>query len=552
MYRHGKQCRCLECPKKRSATGRQPEKSRQLELLLGIGDRISSHISEQREKTIELSSCTPESVATSSEKTLTDNPVTSSCNFRKGKRLKKSEEDSTSSAKGLIPFWDELCQEMSNKLWSATKTDLLDLESTITVGFVSKTIANSWFSVVQTSHQKENSLKISLLSSTSLVVDCTDSGNIKLKSRKIRIYPNKQLAQIWSCWIAASRWCFNQAITILKVEKIGKYDLRKRIMNASPDWVNNTPYNPRQLAVFQAIEAHKAAKKAGGQAAWRSVREPVKSIRFQKDNWKSGTFYPSLTKNQEFKSTELIPEVMAYEPVLLLDRGRWFICFAEQMKVKSNNSSRVLAIDPGVRSFVTGFDGSDFIEVGRGDIGRIQRLCSHLDKLMSRIGKVGGHSFKRLRYKLRKASERIRVKIRCLIDELHHKLSAYLTSAYGLIFLPTFETSQMVVKSRRKLNNKTARNMLTWSHYRFKQTLKHHAVKRSCTVVDVTEEYTSKTCSKCGQLRNKLGGNKIFKCPIPDCKHIMERDKNGAFNIMLKALRDTSLLKDKPYSVVFG
>ncbi|MEK0196443.1 hypothetical protein, partial [Microcoleus anatoxicus] len=34
---------------------------------------------------------------------------------------------------------------------------------------------------------------------------------------------------------AASRWCYNQAIAILKTEKIGKYDLRKRIMDLAPD-----------------------------------------------------------------------------------------------------------------------------------------------------------------------------------------------------------------------------------------------------------------------------------------------------------------------------
>jgi putative transposase len=323
-------------------------------------------------------------------------------------------------------------------------------------------------------------------------------------------------------------------------------------MNDVPEWVNNTPYNPRQMAVFQAFEAHKAASRAGGSAKFRSVREPAKSIRFQKDNWKQGKFYPSLTKELEFKSTEMLPDVMKFEPILSLDRGRWFICFAEEIEIQASKSNRVLAIDPGVRTFCTGFDGSKFIEVGNGDIGRIQRLCKHLDDLMSKIGNAGGHVFKHLRYKLRKAAERIRVKIKNLIDELHHKLAAYLTSSYGLIFLPTFETSQMVLKSTRKLRSKTARNMLTWSHYRFKHTLKHHAIKRGCIVVDVTEEYTSKTCSKCGQIHSKLGGNKTFKCPNHECNHIIDRDKNGAFNIMLKALRDTSKSSDLLYSVNFG
>ena len=78
---------------------------------------------------------------------------------------------------------------------------------------------------------------------------------------------------------------------------------------------------------------------------------------------------------------------MKFEPILSLDRGRWFICFAEEMEIKPSSSNRVLAIDPGVRTFATGFDGNNFIEVGNGDIGRIQRLCKYLDDLMSKIGR---------------------------------------------------------------------------------------------------------------------------------------------------------------------
>jgi putative transposase len=529
------------------------ERSVQLELHLGIADTTLKHICEVKERTIEPLSSTPELAVTSNVKTSNDKSVISNPNSLKGKRSKKSVVGLTSAEKGFLPFWDESCQEMSDRLWLATKIGLPDSVSNLSDGFVSKMLANSWFSVAQTSHQSEKWLRMFWQSSTSSVVASTDSESTNLKSRKIRIYPSSELSKVWRTWIAAARWCFNKAIAILKTERIGKYDLRKMVMDDVPlAWVKNTPYNPRQLAVFQAFEAHKAAKKSGGVAKFRSVREPAKSIRFQKDNWKNGTFYPSLTKNQEFKSTELIPDIMKFEPILSLDRGRWFICFAEEMEIKPSNSNRVLAIDPGVRTFATGFDGSNFIEVGNGDIGRIQRLCKHLDELMSKIGNSKGHLFKHLRYKLRKAAERIRIKIKNLIDELHHKLSAHLTSSYGLIFLPTFETSQMVLKSTRKLRSKTARNMLTWSHYRFKQTLKHHAIKRGCIVVDVTEEYTSKTCSKCGQVHGKLGGNKTFKCPNPECNHIMDRDKNGAFNILLKALRDTSKSSDLLYSVNFG
>ncbi|MCT7995118.1 transposase [Laspinema olomoucense] len=72
--------------------------------------------------------------------------------------------------------------------------------------------------------------------------------------------------------------------------------------------------------------------------------------------------------------------------------------------------------------------------------------------------------------------------------------------------------------------------MLTWAHYRFKLTLRHQAEITGTTVVDVTEEYTSKTCTHCGHVDSKLGGSKMFRCP--ECGFTLSRDWNGdAWNL---------------------
>jgi putative transposase len=230
---------------------------------------------------------------------------------------------------------------------------------------------------------------------------------------------------------------------------------------------------------------------------------------------------------------------MQHEPTLSLINRKWLICYAiEAQGMKPINSDLAIALDPGVRTFLTGFDGSDFTEIGKSDIGRIgcisilqgrsmtadnllvitrdllrscfaptnifakmrcarriYRLARHLDKLMSRIGVNKGRQFKRLRYCLRKSAAKIRIEIKNLVNELHKKAAKYIAAKYKLIFLPTFETQQMVKKGSRKLATKTARAMVTLSHYRFKQMLKHQAAKHGGIVVDVTEEYTSKNCS---------------------------------------------------------
>jgi putative transposase len=96
---------------------------------------------------------------------------------------------------------------------------------------------------------------------------------------------------------------------------------------------------------------------------------------------------------------------------------------------------------------------------------------------MSRIGLSKGRQLKRLRYCLRKSAAKIRIKIKNLVNEFHKKAAKHLTVKYKLILLPTCETQQMVKKGKRRLAAKTARAMVTLSHYRFQQMLKHQAAK---------------------------------------------------------------------------
>ena len=89
----------------------------------------------------------------------------------------------------------------------------------------------------------------------------------------------------------------------------------------------------------------------------------------------------------------------------------------------------------------------------------------------------------------------------------------------------------------RKINKTVVRSMLGLSHYyKFKQRLNYLGKKWKRNIIEVTEEYTSKTCGNCGHLNEKLGGNKKFHCG--KCKKTFDRDINGARNILLKYLSD--------------
>ena len=172
----------------------------------------------------------------------------------------------------------------------------------------------------------------------------------------------------------------------------------------------------------------------------------------------------------------------------------------EVQQVKTDKQGRLVALDPGVRTFMT-FLGEDYYGwLGNDSNLYIQKLCFRLDKLVSKISQASSQQKRRFK----KAASRLRCKIKNLIKELHHKIARFLVDNFDVIVLPTFETSQMVSKSRRKLRNKTVRQMLTLSHYEFKTFLKWKAWENSKLVIDCNEAYTSKTVSWTGEIVQKL------------------------------------------------
>ncbi|WP_172957574.1 helix-turn-helix domain-containing protein [Aphanothece sacrum] len=208
-----------------------------------------------------------------------------------------------------------------------------------------------------------------------------DSENIKLRSRKIKIYPTPELKIMWNKWAAACRYCFNQAIAYQKKNgRMGKTKLRNIIMQSNlPEWVKETPCHIRQNAIFDAHQAYTASK----DCKFRNCHAPRQTIKFNNSNFAQGKWYPNVTKGLEFESSEPIPLKNAYATQLIKSKsGEWFAVFLNSVEQAENSNNNIISLDPGVRTFLTGFDGQRFIEIGQKDIGKINRLCSYLDDLM--------------------------------------------------------------------------------------------------------------------------------------------------------------------------
>ena len=150
---------------------------------------------------------------------------------------------------------------------------------------------------------------------------------------------------------------------------------------------------------------------------------------------------------------------------LVQERGLYWLIvpYAAQCDIETPSGDGVVALDPGVRTFLTYFSETDCGKLGHHAFGRIQRRCHWLDDLISRTTKEPN---RRKRRQMRAAQARIRQRITNLVDELHWQLARWLTSNYRIILLPTFETHDLTQRAGRKIRSKTARMMLTFRHLR--------------------------------------------------------------------------------------
>ena len=84
--------------------------------------------------------------------------------------------------------------------------------------------------------------------------------------------------------------------------------------------------------------------------------------------------------------------------------------------------------DFGICSFLTGFNGEKFIDIGNRDITRIFRLRQHIDKLIRANTGLKGHKNQDKRYRISQKINRLLIRIKNLIDEVNKKVAKWLTT----------------------------------------------------------------------------------------------------------------------------
>ncbi|MBT5424205.1 IS200/IS605 family element transposase accessory protein TnpB [archaeon] len=445
------------------------------------------------------------------------------------------------------PFWNNKCQKLSVDLPLPNKTNLIDVVFKPSNIHIRETNNQSWFTkTINCLHNKKGKNVFNKFSTFSVQNHIESTKSDTLKCRKIRFYPNAKQKNILKKWFGTARFVYNKVVNECQKNESNDcnfYRLRKETLDSLPLWAKDIPNEVKAEAVNDYCKAVKNAIKKYkrnnivSKIGFRSKKD-YQSIFIPKRSVKNNGFYPRLLctkkicENRSINPSESFTEAKHSCRVTFDKYGRYHICIPIEISFKRiDNQERlgVVALDPGVRTFQSYYNKYICGEWGKNDWKKIMRLCFIIDKLCSEIVKAKS----RRRKRLRKARLRIQLKVKNLVNELHNKLINFLCLNFDVILIPEFKTKYMV----KKLFSKIARSMLTLSHYTFKEKLKNKAKEHGCIVIEVNESYTSKTCGNCGYV-NKKSKSKTFDCS--NCKVKIDRDLNGARNIMIRALRDAS------------
>ncbi len=363
------------------------------------------------------------------------------------------------------------------------------------------------------------------------------------KAKRIRVYFNDEQHKILKKWFGVRRWIYNKCLDAIynKGIKQNMDELRKNIINNSNyetenSWMLQYNYDLRDEAMRDLLKNLKSnqAKDKSFKMKYKSKKDMTvknESISVLGKYWnKSNNFYSDIFRPENIKTTEKLPEKLLYSSRLLrTPTNKFYFCIPEPLELRGENQApekSMIFIDPGVKTFITGYDPSGKIIIcGERDIGRISRLQHCRNKLQGRIKKEQKH---KKRYKMRLAGLKIGEKIRNLTGELHKKVSKWLCDNYEIIYLP-----RMNFHNFKNLNKKSKAKMAAYSHCSFSDRVLNKAREYpSCKVYEVNESYTSKTCSKCGNIDDKLGNKDIYNCKV--CNLKIGRDINASKNIMLR------------------
>jgi len=187
---------------------------------------------------------------------------------------------------------------------------------------------------------------------------------------------------------------------------------------------------------------------------------------------------------------------------------------------QSVSPHRMVALDPGTKSFVTGFTSDGAVIRWGVDGGEFIANALDFARSLQASAKASANN-RRERDRLLRLAAKTVTRMRNRIEYLHNRLATHLVRNYSVVVVPKF--------GGREEGDEVAD---MWDHPRFREVLCARASSRGkCLVRHHAEERTTKTCSRCGNYNRHVKKKRRFACAR--CHAALDRDANAARNILI-------------------
>jgi putative transposase len=361
-----------------------------------------------------------------------------------------------------------------------------------------------------------------------------------LKAYKTELKPNNKQRTFFIQCVGSSRFIYNWGLAEWKRqyeegEKPSAYSLRKQF-NAQKDnfcpWVRDIPYAITESAFENLGLAFKnffrRVKNGDKQTGYPKFKKKNISDSFQIRGLKIENSKVKITGIGwvKLKEKNYIPtnsDRYGIYSTISKKAGKWFISVLVENEIedpiKSVNKS--IGIDLGIKVLATCsngkiFDNPKYTNKYEMKLARLQRELSRR--------KLGSKNREKTKVKIAKLHAKIANSRKYVI----HELSSYVTAKTkpNIVVLEHLKVENMLK------NHKLAKSISDVAFYEIRRQIEYKAKWNGVDVKLADTFYaSSKTCSRCGNIKNDLTLNdRIYECD--KCGLKIDRDLNASYNLL--------------------
>lgn len=364
-------------------------------------------------------------------------------------------------------------------------------------------------------------------------------------AKKVRLFPTEeQEKKLWQS-VGTARYIYNwtlakQQENYEKGEKfLSDNVLRKELTQLKKDelnWLNEVSNNVAKQAVKDACDAYKKFfKKLSGFPKFKSRKRSRPS--FYNDNCKLKVKekHVLLEKVGWVKTKEQLPIDSKYSnPRISFDNKYWYISIGIEQElpiVKLTEES--IGIDVGIKELAVCSNGMIFRNINKTKkVKTIEKKLRRLQRKVSKkyeINKNGKEFVKTSNIiKLEKQIKLVYRKLSNIrLNHLHQATNLIVKTKPSRIVMETLNIQGMM--KNRHLSKSIAKQCL----YEFKRQVQYKSAFYGIEFVEADKWFpSSKTCSQCGNIKQKLSlSERTYQCDC--CGFTIDRDLNASINLSM-------------------